>query len=72
MLAGLKRAANAAVIVVCLAALAPRVAAQPPTLTIYEIQFNTTDGDASVYHNQIVNCVGGVVVANIERTTLVS
>lgn len=30
-------------------------------LSIYDIQFNTSDGDASVYNGQIHDCAGGVV-----------
>lgn len=52
---------------VVLALLAGGAAMAQP-LTIYEIQSNTSDGDASVYHLQVVDCVGGVVIANLYRT----
>ncbi|UCE59821.1 MAG: hypothetical protein JSU63_20555 [Phycisphaerales bacterium] len=31
-------------------------------LTIHELNFNTTDGDASAYADQVVDCAGGIVV----------
>jgi len=34
-----------------------------PVLTIYEIQSNTSDGDASNYAGSVVDCAGGVVVS---------
>ena len=37
-------------------------------LTIHEIQSNTSDGDASVYDLQIVDCVGGVCCVRYEGT----
>jgi hypothetical protein len=44
----------------------PEVRAQP--LTIHEIQSNTSDGDASVYVGQVVDCAGGVVVGKFRGT----
>jgi len=38
------------------------------TLSIYEIQSNTTDGDASVYHGQVVNVTEALVVRKLRRT----
>ncbi|MCP4590704.1 MAG: hypothetical protein GY842_08165, partial [bacterium] len=35
-------------------------------LSIYEIQSNTTDGDASFYDYDVVDCVGGIVVAKFD------
>ena len=55
-----KRTASVGLVAVLLAALALPVAAQP--LTIYEIQSNTSDGDASSYNGQVVDCVGGICV----------
>ncbi len=43
-----------------IAACAAPASADP--LTIYELQSNTTDGDASVYDTQTIDCVGGIVV----------
>jgi hypothetical protein len=40
--------------------VAPAVA---DPLSIYELQFNTTDGDASMYDGQVVDTLGGVCVA---------
>jgi hypothetical protein len=37
-------------------------------LTIYDIQFNTVDGDASVYDGQVVNCAGGICVGKYAGT----
>ena len=37
-------------------------AAPADPLTLYEIQSNTSDGDASVYDWQVVDCTGGIVV----------
>ena len=38
------------------------------TLSIYEIQSNTTDGDASVYHLDVVDVSEALVVAKFHRT----
>lgn len=38
------------------------------TLSIYEIQSNTTDGDASEYHLQVVDVSEALVVAKFHRT----
>lgn len=56
-----KATASAALLVMLLAASAPEAAAQP--LTIYQIQSNTVNGDASIYDGQVVDCVGGICVA---------
>lgn len=37
-------------------------------LTIHEIQSNTSNGDASVYDGDVVDCAGGIVVAKLVRT----
>lgn len=40
----------------------------PRPLTIYQIQSDTQDGDASMLDAEIVDCLGGVVVAKLETT----
>lgn len=52
------RSALAFGLIVC---LGPSASAQ--SLTIYDIQSNTVDGDASSYDLQLVNCTGGICVA---------
>jgi hypothetical protein len=44
-----------------LAVVPASVALGQPSLSIYQIQSTTTDGDASYYHGDVVNCPGGVV-----------
>ncbi|MBN2563201.1 MAG: hypothetical protein JXQ75_19940 [Phycisphaerae bacterium] len=56
-----KGAAGAALLIIVVGVLVTRTSADP--LTIYEIQSNTTDDDASVYDYAVVDCVGGVCVA---------
>ncbi|MBU0639127.1 MAG: hypothetical protein KKB50_09710 [Planctomycetes bacterium] len=53
--------ALAAVLAVGLCLTPAPVAGQAQT--IYEIQANTSDGDASVYNYQVLDCVGGVCLA---------
>ena len=53
------RATSVTTAVLALLALAPL--GQAELLSIYDIQYNTTDGDATVYHGQIHDVVGGVV-----------
>ena len=37
-------------------------------LTVYEIQSNTFDGDASAYQGQVIDCTGGIVVGKFAGT----
>lgn len=60
------KVAGRALSVTLLAAGGWQAAAQP--LTIYEIQSNTVDGDASTYHLQVVDCTGGICVAKFGGT----
>lgn len=39
-----------------------------PAYTIYEVQFTTNPDGTSDYHGQVIDCAGGIVVANLSRT----
>ena len=58
------------IVVLALIGGAAPIAMAPPIepLTIHEIQSNTTDGDASEYDWEIVDCVGGIVVGKSTQT----
>ena len=53
--------------VVLMAPSIPLALGQPQELSIHEIQSHTSDGDASIYNGQIVDCAGGIVVASLDR-----
>ena len=53
---------------VLLAILAPVAFGGDEPLTIYEIQSNTVDGDATAYQGQVIDCTGGIVVGKFPGT----
>lgn len=57
----MSKAVASAVLIACLAALAPEGAAQP--LTIYEIQFTENEDGSSDYDTDVVDCAGGICTA---------
>jgi len=51
-----------------MAAQASSASARADTLSIYQIQSETTNGDASIHHLEVVDCPGGIVTAKIDRS----
>ena len=51
------------VVVVGIVVLVYTSEARAQSLTIFEIQSSTSDGDASTYEGDVIDCVGGIVVS---------
>ncbi|MFH1745832.1 MAG: hypothetical protein ABIG44_02190 [Planctomycetota bacterium] len=66
MLAQMRKVAGALLLVTFLVVMACAGLAQQ--LSIYEIQSNTVDGDASIYHLEVVDCAGGICVGKYPGT----